>query len=111
MGREVSAQTDAGSRFGRFAFVMATGIVSIAAQLLGQEWIAAALLGINSVAFPLVWLQLAWAARASPRRLLAELADRRSAPGLLTSIAATCVYANQVALLAGHPDIVAGLWI
>jgi len=41
---------------GSFAFVMATGIVSIAAARLGFRPIAIILLAVNLIGFPLLWV-------------------------------------------------------
>ena len=47
-----------------FALVMATGIVSIAADLSGMRWIAVALFAFNIVAYAVLWamtlLRIVW---------------------------------------------------
>ena len=66
---------------GSFAFVMATGIVSIAAEQLGRVWIAWVLLVLNAAAFILLWvlscLRLIW----QPSAVLDDFRDARRSPG------------------------------
>ena len=68
-----------------FALVMATGIVSIAADLLGMEAIAWALFILNAAAYVVLWAPTFWRLAAFPRRLLEDLKDYARGPGFLTS--------------------------
>jgi tellurite resistance protein TehA-like permease len=97
--------------YGRFAFVMATGIMSIAAELSGLHRIAAALFLINLAAYPLLWWLLAVRLRGAPASFAADLFDPRRAPAFLTAVAATCVLGNQIALLGSVPRVAAGFWV
>lgn len=97
--------------YGRFAFIMATGIVSIAAGLLGLAAIADALFVLNLILFPVFLGLLALHLRRDIGALAADLGDHRRAPGVLTVIAATCVVANQIALMTRLEAVVAALWI
>jgi tellurite resistance protein TehA-like permease len=96
---------------GHFAFVMATGIVSIAAHLLEVPLVPAALLALNSVAyFALLAITLArllW----YPSALLRDMADHAVGPTSLTLIAATSVLGTQFALLTPHPEVALLLWL
>ena len=93
-----------------FAFVMATGIVSIAARLLGLGPLAAVLFAVNIAAFPVLWVLLLQRVWRQPSSIAADLRDHRRGPGLLTSVAATCVFGSQIALFTDHHAIAAGLW-
>lgn len=79
-----------------FAFVMATGIVSIAF--------------INLIAYPLLWALLLLHLARNPYSARADLSDHRRAPAMLTIVAATCVLGNEVALAGGHPAAAVALW-
>ena len=94
-----------------FAFVMATGIVSIAAGLLGLDWIAAALFAINLIAFPALSAALLLRFVRCPSAFLTELRDDRRGPGLLTIVAGTSVFGDQIRLLTPHQSVAAGLWL
>jgi tellurite resistance protein TehA-like permease len=94
-----------------FALVMATGIVSIAAQLLEIPIVPQALFALNVVFYPSLWvLTLAriWRHRA---RFLADLSHHGRAVGFFTMVAATCVLGSQCLLIADAPGIAFGLWM
>src|SRR3954463_13300947 len=95
--------------FGGFAFVMATGIVSVATELVGFGPISSALFGLNLIAYPVLCLLLAAALFGDP--LLAELRDCLANPRYLTLVAATCVLGNEIALTGAHPELAAALWV
>ncbi len=96
---------------GYFALVMATGIISIAAHLLGINIVAWLLLALNVLAY-LILLILGGAAVARyPRRVFAELANRRHGAGFFTLVASTCILGSQVALLLNYWGVSAVLWI
>jgi len=95
---------------GYFALVMATGIVSIAAYLLGHSAIAWALLGINVVAYVTLWgFALARAVRAFPA-MLADLSDHSRGPGFFTMVAGTSVLGRQLEILTGASAVPIALW-
>ncbi len=96
---------------GYFALVMATGIVSIAAQLAGQRWIAATLLWINVLAYvTLVGLLLARVV-LYPRSVLEDLRDHARGPGFFTLVAATCVLGTQLLVVAQQRSLAHALWL
>src|SRR5262249_33219269 len=74
-----------------FGFVMATGIVSIAARLTGLGWTSTVLFGLNLVVFPVLCALLALRVFRTPASVFADLRDWRRAPSLLAMVAATCV--------------------
>jgi tellurite resistance protein TehA-like permease len=93
-----------------FALVMATGIVSIAAHTLGHAAVAWLLLGINVVAYLVLWiLTLGRLIRFFPR-VMADLADHNRGPGFFTLVAGTSVLGRQLNLVTGALALPIGLW-
>ena len=93
-----------------FAVVMATGIVSIAALLLGMSAIAHSLFWLNVVVYLALWgLYLARLA-CHGRRVLADLSDHGRGVGFFTMVAATCVLGTQFILVRGDTQVAAWLW-
>jgi tellurite resistance protein TehA-like permease len=93
-----------------FALVMATGIVSIAADRADLHTIAAVLLWLNAAQYLLLWILTAWRLLRYRRALLDDLTDHRSAPGFFSAVAATGVMGNQL-ILTGAYDLALALWI
>lgn len=87
---------------GYFALVMATGIVSIAAYLLGMSPIAWTLLAINVVAYMVLWLLTLIRLVYFFPRLLADLSSHARGPGFFTLVAGTCVLGSQLIIVANH---------
>ena len=94
-----------------FALVMATGIVSIAAQLLGMPPVAFALLAVNCVAFPALWLLTAIRVARFPKEVLADVTDHQRGVGFFTAVAATSVFGSQVMILLGAWTVAMALWV
>lgn len=98
--------------------VMATGIVSIAAHLLGYYVVGRILLGINAVAYPaLLAITLCRLVRY-PRAVHADIVDHARGPGFLTLVAATAVLGSQLSIFHVLPQalpwllgLAAGLWL
>src|SRR3546814_18622333 len=84
---------------GCFAFVMATGIVSVAAHLLEVPWVPVALFALNLGAYLLLWAITLARLLGFPAALLHDLARHAVAPSFLTTVAATRVLGVQFALL------------
>ncbi len=86
---------------GYFAFVMATGILSIALVSLGMERAGYALFAVNAFAYALIgaltMLRVFW----FRRRVLDDLFDHLRGPGFFTSVAASCIFGIQCLLIAG----------
>ena len=79
-----------------FALVMATGIVSLAAQLLGYRLVALALLALNLVFYAvLVVATIARVARHRDR-VIADLFHHGRSVGFFTIVAGTCVLGSQL---------------
>lgn len=96
---------------GYFALVMATGIVSIAAERVGFRLLAVALLWLNVGQYLVLWILTVWRLLCFRRELLADLLDHQRSFGFFTSVAGTCVLGNQLILIAGAQGIATGLWI
>lgn len=93
-----------------FAMVMATGIVSIACELLGWPSVAAALLWINVALYATLTVLTLWRIGRFPDRVAADLRHHGRAVGFFTMVAATCVLGNQALLIAGAWRAAAALW-
>jgi tellurite resistance protein TehA-like permease len=93
-----------------FALVMATGIVSIAAQLMGMPAVALSLLVVNAVAFAAIWLLTLLRATLFFRDVLADVSDHQRGVGFFTAVAATSVFGSQVMILTDARTVALGLW-
>ena len=96
---------------GYFALVMATGVVSIACQLLGLPLLALPLVAIAWVAYLVLWGLTVTRIVLFPRRIAEDLSDHQRAPGFFTIVAGTCVLGTQTAAVAGGRAIASGLWV
>jgi tellurite resistance protein TehA-like permease len=96
---------------GYFALVMATGIVSIAAFLLDFHLFAQALLLINLVAYPILWVVTLARLLFYWSRVWADLTDHNRGPGFFTLVAGTSVLGTQLVLVGGLQASAHWLWI
>jgi tellurite resistance protein TehA-like permease len=96
---------------GYFALVMATGIVSVAAQVMGMPGIARALLAVNLLCFAVLSAMLVLRLARYPSRVLDDLRDHGRGPGFFTVVAGTCVLGSQLLLVAGARGAASGLWL
>jgi tellurite resistance protein TehA-like permease len=95
---------------GYFALVMATGVVSIACHLLAMTAIARALVGVNWIAYAVLWgltLVRLW---RFPAKITADLSSHQRAPGFFTIVAGSCVLGTQNAIVADAADVAMVLW-
>ena len=83
-----------------FALVMATGIVSIAAQLLGVPYVPRVLLAINVAAYAVLWVLTVTRIVRFPREVGADLIDHQRGVGFFTTVAATSVLGSQLVIVA-----------
>lgn len=96
---------------GYFALVMATGIISVAAHLLGMSLPARAMLVVNLVAYPVLCaLTLIRLVRFFPR-VRADITDHVRGPGFFTTVAGTCVLGSQLVIVVGRFGAAAWLWL
>ena len=94
-----------------FALVMATGILSIACELLEMGAIAFALCWLNLLFF-LVLSSLTFARLVRHRgRFLADLIDHNRAPGFFTTVAAICILGSQWLIILESARIALVLWL
>lgn len=94
-----------------FALVMATGIVSLAAYLLGFTTIAGTLFAFNIVAYPTLWVLYVARIVLYPRAVLSDLTNHARSVGFFTIIAGTCVLGSQFIIIGKLPGIALGLWL
>ena len=80
--------------------VMATGIVSIGAELIGFTGLAQALFYLNNVFYAVLWLLFLARLGRFPRRVLSDFGDSLRAPGFLTMVAGTAILGNQYVRLS-----------
>ena len=93
-----------------FAMVMATGIVSIGAKLLGMTAVAGLLFALNLLFYAaLVALTIVRVVRYRDR-LVADLLDHGRSVGFFTIVAGTCVLGSQFVIVAGMWQAAAVLW-
>jgi tellurite resistance protein TehA-like permease len=96
---------------GYFALVMATGIVSVAAELVAPAWAAMPLLWVNATAYVVLSLFLLVRLGKYPKRVLDDLRDHGRGPGFFTVVAGTCVLGAQVLVVAREPSVARALWL
>lgn len=89
-----------------FALVMATGIVSLASELMGLHAVAVALFALNVGFYPLLWILTLVRIARHRERVVADLSHHGRAVGFFTTVAATCVLGSQC-LIIGHSRLAA----
>jgi tellurite resistance protein TehA-like permease len=94
-----------------FALVMATGIVSIAAQLLTIPFVPRILLAINNAAFVVLWALTIVRIIRFPRDVFADLIDHQRGVGFFTAVAATSVLGSQLVIVGRNQTFGFALWI
>ncbi len=94
-----------------FAMVMATGIVSIAAHLLGMGGIGIALLWLNVLFYAALWALTVLRLVYHPQRIAADFLHHGRCVGFFTTVAATCVLGSQFLLIANLRGVALGLWV
>lgn len=94
-----------------FGMVMATGIVSLAAQLHGQVTIALTLFFLNLVIYTsLICLNVIRLCRF-PQQFFGDMIDHLGGPGFFTLVAATAIIGAQFVLLLANYRIATALWL
>ena len=93
-----------------FAMVMATGIVSIASQLMGFHVIARALLWINIGFYLILWALLILRCAKYPQSVRGDILHHGRSVGFFTIVAGTCVLGSQFIVIAGFWAVAAALW-
>jgi tellurite resistance protein TehA-like permease len=93
-----------------FAMTMATGIVSIAAHLMGLEPLGRVLFFINLVLFAAVIVLTLWRIVKYPAAVVADVKHHGRSVGFFTAVAATCVVGTQCLLIGGSRPAALVLW-
>jgi tellurite resistance protein TehA-like permease len=93
-----------------FAMAMATGIVSIASDLLEMNVLAIVLCWLNLIFFTILWVltiaRLVW----HPTSFFRDLLDHNRAPGFFTTVAATCIFGSQWLIIFQAARLALALW-
>jgi tellurite resistance protein TehA-like permease len=96
---------------GSFAFVMATGIISIDAERQGFRRLALGLFAISAIAFVLLAVLTILRLARKPAVMLRELSSHETGAGFLTLVAGTGILANELVLLSSFSNLAACLWV
>ncbi|HYT90068.1 MAG TPA: tellurite resistance/C4-dicarboxylate transporter family protein [Gemmataceae bacterium] len=94
-----------------FAMVMATGIVSLAANGAGMPAVAQVLFWLNAGLYTVLWILLVARVLRYRADLTADLKSHARAPGFFTLVAAPCVLGNQCVVLHGASAAGLALWL
>lgn len=93
-----------------FAMAMATGIVSIAADLLGMPLIAMGLFWLNIFAYIILFIAFSLRFIFFKKEFLFDLFDHARGPGFFTIVAATCILGGEFIQLWGSIQVALVLW-
>lgn len=94
-----------------FGMVMATGIVSLAADMMAMAFLANALLVLNCLFYVVLWGLTILRMVYHGRRVAADLIDHLRGPGFFTLVAGTCILGSQFVLLTDDYAIAKILWV
>jgi tellurite resistance protein TehA-like permease len=94
-----------------FAFVMATGIVSITGEMLGFGVLAVVLFWCTVVAWVVLGVAFTLRVVLHPRTVARELSDPERGVGLFAVVAGTAILGNQFVVLWGETAIGMALWL
>lgn len=94
-----------------FGVVMATGIVSLAAAMMGYPWLARVLFYLNIIQYGVLCALYAVRAWRYPRRFFGDMVTHSIGPGYFTMIAGTGVLASQFIVLNGDIGLGFALWL
>jgi tellurite resistance protein TehA-like permease len=94
-----------------FGMVMATGIVSIAAHLLGMPWIALALFYLNLGAYLILWVLNLLRVMLFPDQFFGDMVDHQRGPGFFTFVAGSSVLGSQFVLITQNYQAAIYLWV
>jgi tellurite resistance protein TehA-like permease len=93
-----------------FGLVMATGIVSLGAHLMGHPLLATALFYLNILQFVALCALYALRAARHPRRFFGDMVGHLTGPGYFTSVAGSGILASQFMVLRENIVAGMGLW-
>ncbi len=95
---------------GYFSFVMATGIVSIAAFQQQMAKTANVLFFINKIAYVILIIHMTTRCVLFPKQVFIDMTSPSRAPSLFTITAGTCILGSQYIVLAGGFHAGFALW-
>ncbi|MCB0966086.1 MAG: tellurite resistance/C4-dicarboxylate transporter family protein [Ilumatobacter sp.] len=95
---------------GYFALVMATGIISIAAEQQEIHWLAVALYTIAAIGYVVLWVMSVTRVVRYPRLFLADATDHAKGFAFLTTVAGTNVLGSASGIVNGWWDLAWALW-
>ena len=81
---------------------MATGIVSLAAHVLGLPRLAQFLFALNVATFAVLWLLTLLRMIRHPHRFFGDMTDHLRGPGFFTAVAAASVLGSEFVILCGN---------
>lgn len=93
-----------------FGLVMATGIVSIAAELLGMRILGIVLFVFNMAAFAMLWMLNLLRLFFYPDSFFADINSHQRGPGFFTAIAGTCIIGSQFIIISNNYKVATFLW-
>jgi tellurite resistance protein TehA-like permease len=93
-----------------FGLVMATGIVSLAAFMMGHASLALVLFYLNIAQYLILWCLYTLRAFRYPARFFGDMVAHRTGPGYFTAVAGTGVLASQFMVLRENIAAGAALW-
>lgn len=96
---------------GYFLLVMATGIVSTAAYLIGLETIAQLMLWLNCAIYIVLWILTIARLVLYRSRMIDDLTNHTRGVLFLTLVAGTCILGSQIAIMTPLMTVAAALWI
>ncbi|MCC6383921.1 MAG: tellurite resistance/C4-dicarboxylate transporter family protein [Bacteroidia bacterium] len=94
-----------------FGLVMATGIVSVAAEVSEMHTLAIILFAFNIAAFIILWILNLIRLFRYTALFLDDLYNHQAGMGFFTAVAATCIVGGQFIIIADNYRIAQILWI
>src|SRR5262249_12969494 len=87
------------------------GITSLACEVVGLHPVAVALLALNVVFYPALWLLTLARIDWHRDRVVADLMHHGRSVGFFTTVAATCVLGSQLLVVAAAVAVAVGPWL
>ena len=94
-----------------FGLVMATGIVSLAAFLMGHRGLGLALFDLNLGQYAVLWVLYVLRAWRHPRRFFGDMVAHATGPGYFTVVAGTGILASQFMVMRENVAAGRALWL
>lgn len=93
-----------------FGMVMATGIISLSAHMLGYPILAIALFVLNLLLAVILWILTALRIVYHTQAFLTDLIDHLRGPGFFTMVASSSILGSQFIVLTGNDAAGIALW-